>query len=421
MKPSAEQKLASLMANAHPERVKQGPRAVVALPSLRAGDLHLGEFDTGGPIGIDLRKLMEGRLLVQGASGAGKSWTLRRLLEESSGLVQQILVDPEGEFRSLAERFDLTVIDGTKFDTAALAVAAARAREHRVSVLLDLSQVDREDQMKAMAAFVGQLVQAPREHWHPCLVAIDEAHLFAPFGGQTSEPSSVRKAAIGAVVDLMSRGRKRGLAGVLATQRLARLSKSVASEVLNFLVGLNTLDLDIRRAAETVGWDARRAFDRLPMLSPGEFVAVGPAFSRSPSVCKVGPVQTRHIGAAPALSPPLSVTPKGAAELLELQALEEATAADRAVIESDAIIPGLKAMREFVRDPGFPIAGLVVRALVPMMPQGATIAALASHLGVPGNDLVRGLALLDRLGFLEFTEDGASRAVRIIKQVWTPP
>ena len=38
---------------------------------------------------------------------------------------------------------------------------------------------------------------------------------------------AVRK---GAIVDLMSRG-KRGLTGVLATWRLARLSKSVVSEV----------------------------------------------------------------------------------------------------------------------------------------------------------------------------------------------
>ena len=41
---------------------------------------------------------------------------------------------------------------------------------------------------------------------------------------------AVRKAATGAIVDLMSRG-KRELTGVLATWRLARLSKSVVSEV----------------------------------------------------------------------------------------------------------------------------------------------------------------------------------------------
>jgi uncharacterized protein len=62
---------------------------------------------------------------------------------------------------------------------------------------------------------------------------------------------------------------------MLATQRLARLSKSVVSEVHNFLIGVDTLDLDVKRAAETIGWETRKAYDRLPVLQPGEFVACG--------------------------------------------------------------------------------------------------------------------------------------------------
>lgn len=72
---------------------------------------------------------------------AGKSWTLRRILEQTHGLVQQIVIDPEGEFVSLAQHYDYPILDGSRLDTAALAIAAARAREHRLSVLLDLSQI----------------------------------------------------------------------------------------------------------------------------------------------------------------------------------------------------------------------------------------------------------------------------------------
>jgi hypothetical protein len=43
----------------------------------------------------------------------------------------------------------------------------------------------------------------------------------------------------------------------------------------NFLIGVNTLDLDVKRAAETIGWETRKAYDRLPVLQPGEFVACG--------------------------------------------------------------------------------------------------------------------------------------------------
>jgi hypothetical protein len=68
--------------------------------------IDLGLSDLGGMIRLDLEKILDGRLLVQGTSGAGKSWTLRRILEQTHGLVQQIVIDPEGEFVSLARHFD---------------------------------------------------------------------------------------------------------------------------------------------------------------------------------------------------------------------------------------------------------------------------------------------------------------------------
>jgi len=104
MRSQAEEQLAKIMAKAHPERAGKPGIAPVPrdLPKLRAGDIHLGELDTGGPLGLSMQQLVAGRMLVQGASGAGKSWTLRRLLEETAGQIQQIVVDPEGEFRAFA-------------------------------------------------------------------------------------------------------------------------------------------------------------------------------------------------------------------------------------------------------------------------------------------------------------------------------
>jgi hypothetical protein len=387
----------------------------VIIPKLREGDVHIGDAeDTLGPIGIDFRKLMDGRLLVQGTSGAGKSWTLRRLLEQTSGLVQQIVIDPEGEFGDLGDKLGLLRLEAHRLDIATLAIAASRAREHRASVLLDLSDLDRDDQMKAAAAFFAALVSAPRQHWHPVLVAVDEAHLFAPFGGYT-EVTSVRKAAVAALTDLMSRGRKRGLAGVLATQRLARLAKSVASEVHNMMVGLNTLDIDIRRAAEAIGWDPRKGFDRLPLLTPGEFVAVGPAFSRSPVITKVGPVRTQHRGAAPKLSPPAAFNPRLAAQALNLDELLAASAADEELRDQASQAPALRQIRAFIREPAFADAGRVWAALKKLAPEGARIAELAKHLNRSLNDTTAAIALLDTYGTLEFIGSDDARAVRIGK------
>lgn len=74
------------------------PAPLRAVPSLREDDVDLGQSETGGAIGISLGALIDGRLLIQGLSGAGKSWTLRRLIEQTHGRTQQIVIDPEGEF-----------------------------------------------------------------------------------------------------------------------------------------------------------------------------------------------------------------------------------------------------------------------------------------------------------------------------------
>lgn len=387
----------------------------------RDGGFVLGQAEIGAAqVTLDIARLLDGRLLVQGASGSGKSWTLRRILERTAGLIQQIIIDPEGEFRSLTEAVDLTVVEAHRLDIAALATIAGRVRRHRLSVLVDLSDMDREGQMQAVAAFLAGLIEAPQGDWHPALVVIDEAHLFAPFGDQSSAATSVRKASIARVVDLMSRGRKRGLCGILATQRLARLSKSVTSEALNYLVGLNTLDLDIRRAAETIGWDARRAFDRLPMLGAGEFVAVGPAFSQSPCGLKVGPVETRHTGARPDLSAPAAIGAAAAAELLDLDALIAATGEDAAIRDEAALPDGARAVRALIRDPQFPLAGRIVGALRPLAPEGARVCDLADHLEATTVDAAAALALLDAYGVLEFSGDGGDRAARLRKDMVPP-
>ena len=385
-------------------------------PAVReSGDgIRMGEaLDTQASIMLNLGDLVSGRLLIQGASGAGKSWTLRRLIEQTRGLIQQIVVDPEGEFASLAKHCGMVDLAGHELDPGALHVAGARAREHRTSVRLDLSEIPRIEQMKAAAAFLAALIEAPREHWHPVMVAVDEAHIFAPVAGTTPAPSSVRTASACAITDLMGRGRKRGIASVLATQRLARISKSAVSEAHNFLIGMSTLDLDIRRAAETIGWDAVRAFDRLPELRPGDFVTSGPAFSRSPAVIRVGPVETEHVGGAPKIEAPAQISPEDAARLLGLDELRIGSGADMCVHEANAPASGRCAVRQFVRDPSFAAAAAIWEALTPLAPDGATVGALAGHLERSCADVTGGLTLLDGIGMLEFMGEGPDRAVRI--------
>ncbi|WP_287292554.1 ATP-binding protein, partial [Mesorhizobium sp.] len=211
--------------------------------------IEMGHTTAGAPAALDLEELLATRLLVQGNSGSGKSHLLRRLLEQSAPWVQQTIIDPEGDFVSLGDRFGHLVIDAEEHTERGLQSAGERARIHRVSTVLNLEGLDAENQMRRAAAFLGGLFEVARDHWYPMLVVVDEAQLFAPaVAGEVSDEA--RKLSLGAMTNLMCRGRKRGLAGIIATQRLAKLAKNVAAEASNFLMGRTFLDIDMARAAD---------------------------------------------------------------------------------------------------------------------------------------------------------------------------
>src|SRR5215813_4986193 len=241
--------------------------------------IEIGRTATGESASLDLEELLATRLLVQGNSGSGKSHLLRRLLEQSAPWVQQTIIDPEGDFVELADRFGHLVIDAEEHTERGLQVAGERARIHRVSTVLNLEGLDAENQMRRAAAFLGGLFEVARDHWYPMLVVVDEAQLFAPaVAGEVSDEA--RKLSLGAMTNLMCRGRKRGLAGVIATQRLAKLAKNVAAEASNFLMGRTFRD-----------------------LQRGQFMALGPALSRRPLGLRIGPTDTTPRNATPRLMP----------------------------------------------------------------------------------------------------------------------
>lgn len=262
--------------------------------------IDLGTRTSGGAAVLDLEELLATRLLVQGNSGSGKSHLLRRLLEQSAPWVQQAIIDPEGDFVTLADRYGHVVVDAERGE-ADLQSIAARVRQHRVSVVLNLEGLDSEQQMRAAAAFLGGLFDADRDVWYPLLVVVDEAQLFAPAAaGEVSDEA--RRVSLGAMTNLMCRGRKRGLAGVIATQRLAKLAKNVAAEASNFLMGRTFLDIDMARAADLLGMERRQA-EMFRDLESGNFVALGPALARRPLPVRIGPVETSARSTSPKLLP----------------------------------------------------------------------------------------------------------------------
>jgi hypothetical protein len=264
-------------------------------------NIDMGIDATGAIAHVDLEELLATRLLVQGNSGSGKSHLLRRMLEGSAEQVQQIVIDPEGDFVTLAGPYGHVAIEAADYSLGEVARFATRCREHRTSVVLSLEGLEMEGQMRCAAAFLGALFDAPREHWFPALVVVDEAQIFAPAAGAEVN-EDVRRGSLGAMTNLMSRGRKRGLAGIIATQRLAKLSKNVAAEASNFLMGRTFLDIDMARAADLLGMERRQA-EAIRDLPRGAFLGLGPAISRRPVTVRIGPVGTSARSSSPSLVP----------------------------------------------------------------------------------------------------------------------
>jgi hypothetical protein len=265
-------------------------------------DIVLGTTTSKIAVTLHLEELLATRLLVQGNSGSGKSHLLRRLIEQSAPYVQQVIIDPEGDYVQLADRYGHVVIAAQDYSVKGMEEIGARVRQHRYSAVLNLeSMPDIDGQMRQAAAFLRGMFDAEREHWHSVLVFVDEAQIFAPSGTEGSDDA--RKATLAAMVNLMCRGRKRGLCGIIATQRLAKLAKNVAAECANFLMGRTLLDIDMARASDLLGMDKKKA-EIFRDLTPGRFIGLGSAIARRPIEISIGSVETFGRGGTPTLVPP---------------------------------------------------------------------------------------------------------------------
>ena len=266
----------------------------------------IGADSEGKPLRLDIDLLIPSRLLIQANSGGGKSWLLRRIAEQLHGHVQTIIIDPEGEFFTLREKFGYVLVgEGgeTPADVRSAEMLATRFLELKVSAVCDLYEAFRSQPMQRrqwVRTFLNALIDAPRNLWHPLIVIVDEAHKFCPQESPKAASMQEREIIGGckdAMVALSTTGRKRGFCPIWATQRLAKLDKDASAEFFNRLVGMTIEDVDVDRAADLMSVSKEEKHDfrqSLRQLSPGEFYAFGRAITIDRTLVKVGEVQTKH-------------------------------------------------------------------------------------------------------------------------------
>lgn len=240
-------------------------------------------------INVDVRKFLDGKLLLQANTGGGKSWAIRRILEQLYDVVPQIILDTEGEFHTLRERYDYILVGKGQPITAdykSAGLLAHKMIESRCSYIIDLFELTPYEREMFVKNFVEAMTNAPKKLWLPTLLVIDEAQTYAPEGDKTETGRALHDAAF--------KFRKRHYGILFATPRIAALSKNVISACKNKLIGYTSYEGDVKRAGFELGFTTKEQLRSLRDLDPGQFFAFGPAFSKEVVTIQIGHVKTSH-------------------------------------------------------------------------------------------------------------------------------
>ena len=121
----------------------------------------LGETVKGRKVELDLQELITGRTLLCSVTGGGKSWTSRRIVEQIFGQTGIVIVDVEGEYSTLRERYPFLIIGkDVQLVPEAAEFLADQVLQHELSVILDGSDpnLDIAAFQEFLARFINRFI-----------------------------------------------------------------------------------------------------------------------------------------------------------------------------------------------------------------------------------------------------------------------
>lgn len=237
-------------------------------------------FDTSDQVTIPLADMTGKHIAILGKTGSGKTNTGYVWAEEElrlGGLMT--IIDPEGDYFHLKNEFPALIVGAARRgnpidlevspDQADQIAAALTPRN--IAVICDLSGFDLDQKDAFVTAYLGVLwKQYQFEDMPPQHLLIDEIQLFAPQNGTPDTKKLIQ--------DIASRGRKRGLALVVATQRPQRVDKTVLDAT------------DIRFLHNVQRGAALKAYDELLPGSIPNVKDTVPGLARGQAVFMLGDV-----------------------------------------------------------------------------------------------------------------------------------
>jgi uncharacterized protein len=165
--------------------------------------------------------------------------------------------------------------------------------------VLQLNEVDERDQQVIVATLLRRLNQArmqtERGQVHsgesylpyPVFVLIEEAHHFAPHGGDVVSTSILKQ--------VLAEGRKFGIGVGLISQRPGKLDADVLSQCQTQCIMRIVNELDQQSVGAAIEGVGRDLLHNLPALSKGQVIVAGAALN-TPVICRVRTRHTPHGG-----------------------------------------------------------------------------------------------------------------------------
>lgn len=193
---------------------------------------------------------------ILGKRGGGKTYTAKVLAEEMiKAGVHVCAVDPIGNWWGLRVGADgkspglpITVLGGDYGDIPLQANEKAGEEiarlivEEKLSLVIDLSRFRKGEQTAFMIGWAETLYRLNREALH---LFIDEADAWAP----QRPMGNLAPRLLGAMEDLVRRGRARGLGMTMITQRSASINKDLLTQI-EILIAKRTIAPQDRAAIE---------------------------------------------------------------------------------------------------------------------------------------------------------------------------
>lgn len=304
--------------------------------------LSLGRSEKGKAFTLPLEFTTQTAAILA-KKGSGKSYTASVIAEELLANNQQVVVlDPTGAWWGLRSSADgksdghgIVVIGGDHADVplepTAGEVLAQAIVEKRFSAIIDMSLLRKGETRRFVTPFLETLYRLNRDAMH---LVVDEADDIAP-----QKPFGDEAAMVGAMEDVVKRGRRKGIGCTLITQRPADLAKQVLTQCEMVIALRIAHPRDIKAVMEWVNVHAdpaaaRDMMDSLPALPIGTAWFWSPGWGDIFERVQVRQRKTFDSGATP--KPGQTIKPPARLAAVDVQALgqELASVVERAMADN---------------------------------------------------------------------------------------